>query len=142
MIDPVYHEQSSSPLGHGIHLLIQCIVGAIRNSLRVIGCGLAAWRLAAYPWRSGRKLYLRNGKRYQRNFNGYPTFSTTPTSLELFPRCPMSVDHLKSIWRPSNRKLIVSGTLSTDPICYLHIRVESIFPHCVWNRFYHTLVEL
>jgi hypothetical protein len=68
----MYQEQSSSPLGHGRHLLIQCIVNAIRNSLRILKCDLAAWRLAAYPWRSGPELYLRNGKRYQRNSNGYP----------------------------------------------------------------------
>jgi hypothetical protein len=37
-----------------------------------------------------------------------PTFSTMPTSRELLPQCPMSADYLKSIWRPSNRKLIVS----------------------------------
>jgi hypothetical protein len=40
-----------------------------------------------------------------------PTFSTTPTSMELLPQCPMSADYLKSIWRPSNRKLIVSPEL-------------------------------
>jgi hypothetical protein len=119
-----------------------------------LGCDLAAWRLAAYPWRSGPELYLRNGKRYQRNSNGYPdifdhahfkgvtptmpdvsrllkinmaavkpevhcisgtgrdineiptatpTFSTTPTSRELLPQCPMLAGYLKSIWRPSNR---------------------------------------
>jgi hypothetical protein len=104
----MYQEQSSSPFGHGRHLLIQCIVDAIRNSLRIRvrprcmapgGISVAEWSRVVSPERE------EISTKFQRL---PPTFSTTPTSRELLPQCPMSADCLKSIWRPSNRKLIVS----------------------------------
>jgi hypothetical protein len=40
--------------------------------------------------------------------NSYPDIFDHAHFKGAIPQCPMSADYLKSIWRPSNRKLIVS----------------------------------
>jgi hypothetical protein len=136
----MYQEQSSSPLGHGRHLLIQCIVDAIRNSLRIRvrlrsmapgGISVAEWPRVVSPEREEISTKF---QRLPRHFRPRPLQGS-------YPQCPMSADYLKSIWRPSNRKLIVSPEreeISTK----FQTATPDIFDHAPLQGSYPTMPDV
>jgi hypothetical protein len=116
----MYQEQSSSLLGHGRHLLIQCIVDAIRNSLRIRvrprcmapgGISVAEWPRVVSPEREEISTKFQRLPLHFRlrsaHFNG-----VTPTLPD--------VNRLLNVAAVKPEVDCISGTLSTDPICYLN----------------------
>jgi hypothetical protein len=116
----MYQEQSSSPLGHGRHLLIQCIVDAIRNSLRIRvrlrcmapgGISVAEWPRVVSPEREEISTKF---QRLPRHFRPRPLQGSYPTMPDVGRLLKINMAAVKP------EVDCISGTLSTDPICYLN----------------------
>jgi hypothetical protein len=116
----MYQEQSSSPLGHGRHLLIQCIVDAIRNSLRIRmrprcmapgGISVAEWPIIVSPEREEISTKF---QRLSHIFDHAHFKGVTPTMPDVSRLLKINMATIKP------EVDCISGTLSTDPICYLN----------------------
>jgi hypothetical protein len=124
----MYQEQSSSPLGHGRHLLIQCIVDAIRNSLRIRvrlrcmapgGISVAEWPRVVSPEREEISTKF---QRLPRHFRPRPLQGSYPTMPDVgrllkinMAAVKPEVDCISGTGRDINEIPTATPTFSTTP---------------------------
>jgi hypothetical protein len=124
----MYQEQSSSPLGHGRHLLIQCIVDAIRNSLRIRvrlrcmapgGISVAEWPRVVSPERDEISTKF---QRLTRHFRPRPLQGSYPTMPDVgrllkinMAAVKPEVDCISGTGRDINEVPTANPTFSTTP---------------------------